>query len=101
MHEAVLNSIGAAAALLSTLAYIPQVKKAWPSGATDDLSLRMLVALDGGLVLWIIYGAFKQDWVIAAANAVGATLVSVVLACKIRDIRRSRDRATPKLQNDG
>lgn len=87
MSESVFNLIGGAAAALTTLAYIPQVKKAWPRGSTSDLSLYMLLALDGGLMLWIVYGAFRQDWVIAAANAVGASLVFIVLACKLRDMR--------------
>lgn len=88
MSEFVFNLLGGAAAALTTLAYIPQVKKAWPRGSTGDLSLYMLLALDIGLVLWIVYGAFKQDWVIVGANAVGASLVFVVLACKLRDLRR-------------
>lgn len=87
MSEFVLKLIGGAAAILTTLAYIPQVKKAWPSGSTDDLSLLMLLALDSGLMLWIVYGVFKQDWVIIGANAIGASLVFVVLLCKLRDLR--------------
>jgi MtN3 and saliva related transmembrane protein len=38
-----------------------------------------------GLALWILYGALQGDWVIIAANGVGATLASIVLGCKIRD----------------
>lgn len=87
MPDTLFTLIGGAAAVFTTVAYIPQVKKAWPAGSTDDLSLHMLLALDGGLMLWIVYGVFKQDWVIIAANAVSASLVSVVLACKLRDLR--------------
>ena len=87
MPESVFSLIGGVAAVLTTLAYIPQLIKAWPSGSTDDLSLGMLLALDSGLMLWIVYGVFKQDWVIIGANAVGASLVFVVLLCKLRDLR--------------
>jgi MtN3 and saliva related transmembrane protein len=45
--------IGAAAAVLASLSYIPQVRKAWPCGSTKDLSLGMLIALTSGLILWI------------------------------------------------
>jgi MtN3 and saliva related transmembrane protein len=79
--------IGACAALLTSLSYIPQVRKAWPRGSTADLSLRMLVVLTAGLVLWVVYGLLKSDWVIVAANSVGATLSASVLAFKIRDMR--------------
>ena len=34
----------------------------------------MLIVLTTGLALWIGYGLLKSDWVIVAANSVGATL---------------------------
>jgi MtN3 and saliva related transmembrane protein len=37
-------------------------------------------------VLWIVYGVLKHDWVIIAANGVGAALSATVLAFKIRDV---------------
>ena len=61
------------------------VRKAWPRGATKDLSLGMLTAL--GLALWIVYGALRGDWMVVSANAIGATLAAVVLGCKLRDSR--------------
>lgn len=85
--EALVPWIGAGAALLTSLSYIPQVRKAWPRGATEDLSFKMLIALTSGLLLWIGYGLLKSDWVIVAANSVGATLSGSVLAFKIRDMR--------------
>ena len=77
--------IGALAALLSSLSYVPQVRKAWPRGSTSDLSLTMLAVLTLGLSLWIVYGFIRGDWVIIAANSVGASLSGLVLAFKIRD----------------
>jgi len=47
----------------------------------------MLVALTAGPVLWIGYGLLRSDWVIVAANSVGASLSASVLAFKIRDLR--------------
>jgi len=79
--------IGACAAALSSLSYIPQVQKAWPRNSTADLSLTMLIALTMGLMCWIGYGFLKDDWVIIAANSVGATLSGSVLAFKFRDMR--------------
>jgi MtN3 and saliva related transmembrane protein len=86
--------IGACAALFTSLSYLPQVQKAWPRGSTKDLSLKMLVVLTTGLLLWIGYGLLKNDWVIVAANSVGAALSASVLAFKIRDMR-SRRRKCP------
>ena len=85
--ESFVPWIGVCAAVLTSLSYIPQVKKAWPRGSTKDLSLRMLLVLTTGLLLWIGYGLLKGDWVIVVANGVGATLSGSVLAFKIRDLR--------------
>jgi MtN3 and saliva related transmembrane protein len=79
--------IGACAAIFTSLSYIPQVRKAWPRGSTSDLSLKMLLVLTTGLVLWIGYGLLRSDWVIVAANGVGAALSATVLAFKIRDMQ--------------
>jgi MtN3 and saliva related transmembrane protein len=90
MMESLIPWIGACAAALTSLSYIPQVRKAWPRGSTKDLSLRMLLVLTTGLLLWIGYGLLKGDWVIVAANSVGATLSGSVLAFKIRDMRSGK-----------
>jgi MtN3 and saliva related transmembrane protein len=90
MMESLVPWIGVCAAVLTSLSYIPQVRKAWPRGSTKDLSLRMLLVLTTGLLLWIGYGLLKGDWVIVAANGVGATLSGSVLAFKIRDMRSGK-----------
>jgi MtN3 and saliva related transmembrane protein len=77
--------LGLAAAALTALSYIPQVRKALPRGATGDLSRKMLLTLFTGLSLWVAYGIAIGDLIIIVANATGATLVGIVLACKIRD----------------
>jgi MtN3 and saliva related transmembrane protein len=85
MSDNVPAFIGGIAAFLSSLSYIPQVRKAWPRGATHDLSAGMLVALTTGLSLWIVYGLYRGDIMIVAANAMGALLAGTVLICKVRD----------------
>jgi MtN3 and saliva related transmembrane protein len=87
MMQSLIPWIGVCAAVFTSLSYIPQVRKAWPSGSTKDLSLHMLVVLTTGLLLWVGYGLLKGDWVIVAANSVGAILSGSVLIFKIRDMR--------------
>jgi MtN3 and saliva related transmembrane protein len=94
MIQNLIPWIGSCAAVLTSLSYLPQIKKAWPRGSTSDLSLKMLVVLTAGLLLWIAYGLLRGDWVIVAANSVGAALSAGVLAFKIRDMR------SQKQQND-
>jgi MtN3 and saliva related transmembrane protein len=89
------TAVGVAAALLSSLSYIPQVKKVWSGQPTDDLSLRTLIALTCGLVLWVVYGAIKADWVIMLANMAGTSLTGFVLCYKLRERERSRGGVAP------
>jgi MtN3 and saliva related transmembrane protein len=79
--------IGVCAAFLTSLSYLPQVQKTWPRESTSDLSLKTLLALTTGLLLWVVYGLVRSDWIIVAANSVGAALSGSVLAFKIRDLR--------------
>jgi uncharacterized protein with PQ loop repeat len=51
--------IGRTAAVFTTAANLPQIKKAWTTGETDDLSLKTLLLSERGLSLWIVYG-FKR-----------------------------------------
>ena len=90
MIQGIIPWIGVCAAVLTSLSYIPQVRKAWPRGSTKDLSLHMLIVLTTGLSLWIGYGVLKSDWVIIVANSVGAILSASVLIFKIRDMRAGK-----------
>ena len=83
-------ALGLAAASLTSLSYLPQARKAIPRGTTKDLSLKTLGALLAGLFLWVVYGLLRSDMVIVIANSVGAVLVAVVLACKLRDLSYHR-----------
>ena len=85
-----IAGLGILAAAMTSLSYIPQVQKAWPRGATEDLSLRMLLTLSAGLIAWILYGFFKGDWVIICANIVAASLSLTVTGLKVRDLKASR-----------
>lgn len=58
--------------------------------STRDLSLHTLATLTTGLLLWIVYGAIKADWIIVSANLVGTCLTGFVLYRKLREIRSQR-----------
>jgi MtN3 and saliva related transmembrane protein len=75
--------IGLAAAVCTTTANLPQLKKAWTSGQTDDLSIKALLLFGSGLSLWVVYGFFKKDVVIILANGVSLVILSVILYLKL------------------
>ena len=79
------TAIGVIAAMLTSLSYIPQVRKVRAGQSTADLSSRMLIALTSGLGLWVLYGAVKADWIIIAANVVGTSLTGYVLYHKLHE----------------
>jgi MtN3 and saliva related transmembrane protein len=84
--------IGAAAAFCTTASYVPHLQKIWTTGETRDLSLKMLLLLATGLVLWIIYGLLRRDVVVIAANAVGLMLLSCIIHVTLGQ-RRAKDQA--------
>jgi MtN3 and saliva related transmembrane protein len=75
--------IGAAAALCTTASYIPQLHKAWKTGETGDLSLKMLILLATGLGLWLTYGLIRSDLVIVIANGISLALLGCILYFKL------------------
>jgi MtN3 and saliva related transmembrane protein len=76
--------IGLAAAVCTTAANLPQLKKAWTTGQTDDISLKMLLLLACGLGLWVVYGVLKKDVVIILANAISLALLVGLVWLKLR-----------------
>jgi MtN3 and saliva related transmembrane protein len=79
-----LTTLGLAAGLLTTIAYLPQVIKTWKSKSAQDLSWSMLIVLCIGIVLWLVYGFSVQDIPVIAANILTLLLVSIILVLKIR-----------------
>ncbi|MBU1026340.1 MAG: SemiSWEET transporter [Candidatus Margulisbacteria bacterium] len=62
--------IGMSAASLTTIAFLPQVIKAFKSKHTKDLSLLMYLVLSFGLVLWLCYGILMNSLPVILANSV-------------------------------
>lgn len=79
--------IGGVAAVLTTIAFIPQVIKSWQTRSTRDVSLGMFVIFGTGLSLWLIYGFIIDSMPIIAANTVTLTLVAAMIAMKLRGDR--------------
>jgi len=83
-----LDLLGYAAALCTTGAYVPQVLKVWRTRSTEDISLKTFLILMTGLALWLLYGVWKGEFPIIAANAVTLVLTSVILFFKLHGLRR-------------
>lgn len=77
--------IGLIAASLTTFAFLPQSIKAIKTKHTADLSLLMLIMLEVGIVIWIVYGFLEEDIPLLAANSVSFVLITITLILKIRN----------------
>ena len=74
---------GLAAALLTTIAFIPQLYKTWKSQSSNDVSALTLVMFITGLLFWIIYGLQINSLPIIIANVITLLLNSSILFLKL------------------
>ena len=76
--------IGFIAAILTTVAFVPQVMKIWRTRSAKDVSLGMYTLFTIGVVSWLVYGILIESWPIILANCVTLLLAGVVLLMKVK-----------------
>ena len=69
-HFNYIDLFGFSAALLTTIAFLPQLYKTWETKSADDVSLIMLILFITGLICWIFYGLKIHSIPILVANVV-------------------------------
>lgn len=82
--------IGYAAALLTTISFVPQAIKTIRSQDTEGISVLMYLSFSAGIVLWMIYGFLRDDIVIIVANIVTLFLALPILFIALRNEWRAR-----------
>ena len=78
------NIIGSAAAVLTTLAFIPQAYHSYKTRDLSGISLPMYCVFTMGVALWLAYGLLKLDWPIIIANVITLGLSMLILVLKIK-----------------
>jgi len=76
--------IGILAGTLTTVAFLPQVIKAYKSKETKDLSLVMFIIFSSGLILWIVYGLMAKALPVILANSVTLLLCFYLIYLKVK-----------------
>lgn len=76
--------IGSAAALLTTISFVPQAWKTWRTRDVSGISILMYSAFTLGVGLWLIYGWLLGALPIILANAVTFSLALSILLMRIR-----------------
>lgn len=84
MAPILVESIGSAAALLTTLCWVPQAARTIRLRDTRAISLPAQVAFGSGLGLWLLYGLLLGSWPLVVANTVSLVLVGAIIAMKLR-----------------
>jgi len=77
------TALGYLAGSLTTVAFLPQVVRAWRTQSTTDLSFPMLALFSSGLALWTFYGVMLEEPPIVLFNAVTLLLTLVLVAIKV------------------
>jgi len=65
----ITHIIGISAAVITSVAQLPQLIKMIREKKATDISIWMLLILMAGLALWSVYGYLQKDWPIMITNA--------------------------------
>lgn len=82
--------VGYAAAVLTTLSFLPQAVLTLKTRDTDSLSLGMYGLFTAGVLMWLIYGILLENLAIIIANAITFLLASIILSFKIYNTWKPR-----------
>ena len=82
-HFNYIDLFGFLAAILTTIAFLPQLYKTWKTKSADDVSLIMVILFITGLICWIIYGIRINSIPILVANIITFIFNLLILILKI------------------
>jgi MtN3 and saliva related transmembrane protein len=88
MNAEWLHWLGYPAAILTTIAFVPQAWLTVRTRNVDGISAATYLALTVGVLLWLAYGIGERDWALVAANAVTLPLAASILVTKLRHNRQ-------------
>ena len=78
------SAVGYAAAILTTISFVPQVLKVWRTRSAKDVSLGMYSLFTLGIFTWLVYGVLIESWPVILANFITLVLAGMVLAMKLK-----------------
>lgn len=77
-----IDWIGGAAGLLTSLSYLPQLHKIWLTKSAGDISTAMFVGLYVGVALWFFYAIELNAIHMIVANGASLLIMSGILVLK-------------------
>lgn len=76
--------VGAMAAVIGTVCWLPQSIRTIRTRDTSGLSLWSNLLLFTAVSLWLVYGLALGSWPIICANAVSMLLIGTIVCLKLR-----------------
>ncbi len=76
------------AAILTTIAFIPQAVQTIITRDTDAISLEMYICFCTGVFFWLCYGVHIGSWAMMIANSFTLVLSLIILSYKIFNERK-------------
>lgn len=76
--------IGIVAGILTACSMLPQVIKTIKEKKAEAISLKMLLVLISGLVLWVVYGIMRNDWPLIATNSFSVLINVLMIFLRIK-----------------
>ncbi len=83
MSRVPIDLIGYVAAVLTTIAFVPQALTSWRTRNLSGVSLPMYSIFTAGVAMWLAYGVMLGSSPIIVANSITLALSGTVLALKV------------------
>ena len=79
----IINIVGAAGGIVSSVTFLPQVIKIWKTKSAKDLSMVTLLFLVLNVSLWLLYGILTNLYPIIITNGIVLSMVFIMLYFKL------------------
>jgi MtN3 and saliva related transmembrane protein len=84
LPQALVQTIGAAGAVLTTVCWVPQATKIIRDRDTRAISLPGTTLCVIGVLLWLVYGLAIVDGPLIGSSVITLAITSIILVLKIR-----------------
>jgi len=79
----IINIVGAAGGIVSSVTFLPQVVKIWKTKSAKDLSMGTLLFLVLNVSLWLLYGILTNLYPIIITNGIVLSMVFIMIYFKL------------------
>ncbi len=93
MEKTIIEFLGYVSAVLTTIAFLPQIIKTFKTKSAKDVSMGMFVLFTCGVFLWIVYGFLTVTMPVLIANAVifCLSLTQIILKIKYDKVEKIKN----------